>query len=113
MATIFSVPAKYVATAHTSIATSAFTVALLAGWLGGNWKELCKNSVARESGMIRFMHTLIADHMLRRHRYSEISLTSLVLGTQSSPQNRLASGMVPFSLGSVSLPGSSLLSPAS
>jgi hypothetical protein len=48
MATIFSVPARFVATAHTGIATTAFTIALLAGWTGGNWKELCKNSVASE-----------------------------------------------------------------
>jgi hypothetical protein len=51
MATIFAVPAKFVATAHTGIAITAFVVALLAGWMGGNWKELCTNSVARESHM--------------------------------------------------------------
>jgi hypothetical protein len=51
MATIFAVPAKYVATAHTGIATTSFVVALLAGWVGGKWKELCTNSVARKSRM--------------------------------------------------------------
>lgn len=45
--TLLSVPARYLATAHTSIATTAFIIALLAGWLGGKWKALCTNSVAR------------------------------------------------------------------
>lgn len=51
MATLISVPAKFVSTAHTTIAATAFAVALLAGWLGGKWKELCINSVARESDL--------------------------------------------------------------
>ena len=55
MATIFAVPAKFVATAHTGIAITAFTVALLAGWMGGKWKELCTNSVARTSRMHALM----------------------------------------------------------
>lgn len=52
MATLISVPAKYISTAHTSIATTAFAGALLAGWLGGKWKDLCTNSVARESTIV-------------------------------------------------------------
>ena len=51
MATIFAVPAKFVATAHTGIAITAFAVALLAGWMGGKWKELCTNSIARKFRM--------------------------------------------------------------
>ena len=45
--TLLLVPGKFVATAHTAIAGIAFIVALLAGWLGGKWKPLCTNSVAR------------------------------------------------------------------
>ena len=45
--TLLSVPGKFVATAHTAVASTAFIIALLAGWLGGKWKPLCTNSVAR------------------------------------------------------------------
>lgn len=52
MTTLLSVPAKFVATAHTSIAATAFVIALFAGWWAGNWKKLCTNRVAREHDLL-------------------------------------------------------------
>jgi oligoribonuclease (3'-5' exoribonuclease) len=71
MTTIFAVPAKFVATAHTGIATTAFVIALLAGWLGGKWKELCTNSVARESTYMCMQMKLNISFIKYRQRHHQ------------------------------------------
>ncbi|WWC91829.1 uncharacterized protein L201_006776 [Kwoniella dendrophila CBS 6074] len=47
MSTLLAFPAGWIPRAHTIIAYTAFSVALLVGWLSGLWEELCINSVAR------------------------------------------------------------------
>lgn len=65
--TLLSVPGKVVATAHTAIASTAFIIALLAGWLGGKWKPLCANSVARwPVEWFPSVSAVIGDHSVSR-----------------------------------------------
>ncbi|WVR07560.1 hypothetical protein IAU60_004602 [Kwoniella sp. DSM 27419] len=47
MTILLAFPAGWIPKAHTTVAFTAFGVALFAGWASGLWKELCTNSVAR------------------------------------------------------------------
>jgi len=49
MSTLLSFPASVIPQAHTLIALTAFSSALLIGWTSGLWVSLCENGVARMS----------------------------------------------------------------
>ncbi|KAK8853309.1 hypothetical protein IAR55_004013 [Kwoniella newhampshirensis] len=67
MTTLLAFPARWIPLAHTTIASLAFSSALALGWLGGLWKELCINSVARwPVEWFPSVSATIGDHALPR-----------------------------------------------